>query len=215
MKKILVCVISTREVKPVIESWDRMSDKGAECTWLRLVDGDAPDAHRFDNMLVKLKQARRVFLEGDYDAMLCFDDDQIIPANAIQRLMALDCDVAYGLTVWRHWPYRWSAALSLGEDTITTVDQAQITAQAWGEIISVAGVGLFCTLIKRHVLEAIDFELRGDHGPDRYFALDCQARGFPQKADCGLIVGHWSEQGVYWPAPWGYTVQELHSNANH
>jgi hypothetical protein len=71
--------------------------------------------------------------------------------------------------------------------------------------MDVAGVGLGCTLIKRRVMEAIDFRLeptQPDVHNDWVFGVDVQAGRFSQKCDLGVICGHISMTPVprvIWP----------------
>jgi hypothetical protein len=155
----------------------------------------------------KYQEARRQFLSGDYDAMLTIEADMLVPPHALTSLLATGADVAYGLYCWRHavLGYAWSAYSVVGGDSgmdgrslSDDPDQAQ---RLWGKVVRTQGVGLGCTLIRRHVLEAIDFERRGRASNDWFFAIDVRAAGFSQVSDLSVVCGHIQGDQVVWPDP--------------
>lgn len=155
--------------------------------------GDGPMGG-YRNLCGKLNHARDVFLAGDFDQMLLVEDDMIIPTDALMSLAAADTDVAYGLTCWRHGKPGWSPRLRLEGNgvVINLSDYPERAREAWEKVIDVAGVGTFCTLIRRRVMERLAFRL-SDSLPvccDWWFALDCQREGFTQRADLGVVCGH-------------------------
>lgn len=148
------------------------------------------------NVLNLYKQARRIFLaDARYTHLLTIEDDMVVPPDALEKLMALDVDVAYSLYCWR-WgpPHRLSAyrylypdnGCSWGTDEPHTARRYMET----GTAVDVAGVGLGCTLIKRSVLEAIDFRIGGAPANDWWFAVDCQQAKVRQVAHFGVQCGH-------------------------
>ena len=161
---------------------------------------------RNQSVLEKFQNGRRLFLAGDYDAMLTIEYDNIPPADALQRLARIDADVAYGLYCTRISP-RWLAFWKLFDNSgITYCKDAPTARAAWDHVIETCGVGYGCTLIHRHVIERIPFRLVKGHpcSNDWHFSLDCIAAEFSQKHDCGLHVGHIVRQNpltVVWPSP--------------
>mgnify|MGYP000087165449 CR=1 FL=1 len=149
----------------------------------------------YRNIVRKYNRARELFLACDYDAFICMEDDIILPPNAIKRLLACESDVAYGLVCWRHGADKpWSARLPdptqpLGRVLSETPEKARAL---WGQVVDVVGVGQACTLIRRRVLEQLEFRLEPDAVEccDWHFAKDCVTHGFTQRADLGLICGH-------------------------
>lgn len=148
------------------------------------------------NVLNLYRQARRTFLANPhYTHLLTVEDDMVVPRDALQKLMDLDVDVAYSLYCWR-WgpPHRLSAyrylyadnGCSWGTDEPHTARRYMET----GAVVDVAGVGLGCTLIRRDVLEAIDFRLGGAPANDWWFAVDCQKTRVRQVAHFGVVCGH-------------------------
>jgi hypothetical protein len=148
----------------------------------------------YANITHKYNHARAVFLAGDYDALLCLEDDIIVPRDTLTRLLACDADIAYGLTCWRHGTPVWSARVDeegqpLGRVLSETPERARALA---GQVIDVVGVGMACTLIRRHVVGWLEFRL-DEQQPvccDWWLAHDARALGFSQRADLGLICGH-------------------------
>lgn len=161
---------------------------------------------RNQSVLEKFQNGRRLFLAGDYDAMLTVEYDNIVPVDALQKLARVDADVAYGLYCSRVSP-RWLAFWRLFENSGITYSKDEPTARAaWGNVIETCGVGYGCTLIHRHVLEALPFRLVNGHpcSNDWHFSLDCIKAGFVQKHDCSVIVGHIITQDpltIVWPIP--------------
>ena len=160
----------------------------------------------YDQITQKYQHGRKLTLSGGYDAMLTIEYDNVVPANALQRLAAVDADVAYGLYVSRGNP-RWLAFINVFSASGITYSRDEPTAQAaWGKVIETGGIGLGCTLIRRHVLEAIEFRRIAGHpcANDWQFAIDCTKAGFVQKHDCGLHVGHINDHyppTILWPTP--------------
>jgi len=160
----------------------------------------------YRNLTRKLNHARSVCLAGDYGQMLLVEDDMIVPPDALTRLTAARADVAYGLTCWRHGKPGWSARLSLDRagNVVNLSDRPGLARAAWGRVLDVAGVGTFCTLIQRRVMERLAFRL-DDALPvccDWWLAVDCERHGFSQRADLGVVCGHIAPEPtprVIWP----------------
>jgi hypothetical protein len=195
--------------------------------WI-LSNNDNPLPEGFQNVTRQHNKAREIFLAGDYDALLSIEADMVVPPDAIDKLIEADADIAYGLYVWRHKPQRWNTYdevdLFGGWSLSMYPDKAR---EAWGNVRDVAGLGMGCTLIRRHVLEHLNFRLydgRGEdwildvhgaemakHGIDPYrprpgmfcddwlLALEAQHFGFTQRAHFGVVCGHIDGQHVYWP----------------
>ena len=166
-----------------------------------LVDGD--EASRWENLLRKLNRARDLGLAGGYDALLTVESDIIVPPDALEKLAAVDADVVYGLFVLRFPPYHWNVATKMrpgGEIHLVSQDREAAKA-AWGQVLPCEGHGQGICLIRRHVLEAIEF--RNPHpdlrAQDWYFSFDCQRLGFSQMAHLGVQCGHIDGQTVLLP----------------
>lgn len=128
---------------------------------------DNPQATGFENVTHQHNKARIMVLENDYDALLSIEADMIVPEHTIQALIDADADVVYGLYVWRvkqelrdRMPPRWNAYsdLTLWGGCSVVVDRTA-ARQLWGKTIEASGLGMGCTLIHRHVLQALRFRL--------------------------------------------------------
>ena len=175
--------------------------------------GDNPwfDSNGRHNIAHNYQKARRWVLENGYDYLFTVEADMVIPPNALTRLLDV-CenqggDVAYGLYCFKNTS-TWSAVSELDMKHFRSLRKDPAKAKdAWGKVIDVAGVGMGCTLIKRSVLEVIDFrtdELNPDVHNDWVFAYDLQQEGFAQKCDLGVVCGHISMTPlprVIWPDP--------------
>lgn len=191
-----------------IQSIMRMkSDKIGLEFWFR--GHDNPYEYPYENVAHNYNVAREVTLRLGLDAMLSIESDMIVPEDTVERLVAADADIAYGLYVWRHSRREWSAYTQLSALRGKSISQDPEAAKAaWGKVIDVAGVGQGCTLIRRNVLEEITFSLWPGTpqavSSDWMLAIDAQAHGFTQKCDLGVVCGHqtytpWPQ--IIWPDP--------------
>lgn len=186
--------------------------------------------HRLDTMLLqnepeamdgyaritqKYNDARRMVLDGGYDALLTIEADMIVPRHALAALAETGADVAYGLYCWRHEKlgYAWSAYSVVGghdgQRGRSLSDDPHSARQLWGQMVEVQGLGLGCTLIRRSVLEAVAFQQRGTASCDWYFAQDVAQAGYSQAADLSVVCGHIQHDRVYWPDPDSPTLYRL------
>lgn len=186
-------------------SWYQMAWDG-QLDFYQTIGGDYASTP-YDNVVRKYNQIRDVVLADGYDGLMTVESDMIVPQDALQRLAAVDADVAYGLYVWRHGMPFWTAYVDLKADSGTPISVFPERAkEAWGQVIDVQGVGHGCTLIHRHVLEGLDFKWTpGEFGCcDWHMSLDCLKLGFTQKCDLGVVCGHIATDPVkkiLWPDP--------------
>lgn len=161
-------------------------------------------ANRYVDLCDKYNQARKLVLNGGYDAMLHIDADMVVPVDTLDRLIAVDTDVAYGLYVMRTNPSHWLCWVN-GEPLSDH-------KTAWGRVVKSTGAGMGCTLIRRNVLERIEFRTDGVVAADWNFAQDCWRYGFGQAHDLGCVCGHIDNDKVLWPdveAPELFRVEKL------
>ena len=157
------------------------------------------------NILHQYQQARLNFLAGDDDAMLIIESDIIPPPDTLRKLAALDADMAYGvyrfrvsnvINVFERYPGR-----PRNEGESLSIHPEKLRAALKVKAVPCSGGGLGCVLIKRHVLEEIDFRLGDVAHCDTYFNRDVMHEGFKQMADMRVVCGHKNEQGeVLWPS---------------
>lgn len=191
--------------------------------------GDNPFINPYENVTHQHNKARLMMLTGEYDALLSIEADMIVPPDTIDKLIKADADIAYGLYVSRHKPFRWLAYKKLdlwGAVSYSLDYTGEDARKVWGKTIDVVGVGMGCTLIKADVLKQLRFRLHdGSHswiqdeyandfrqmGIDPYgkrkamvcddylLAMDAQHYGYTQRCDTSIICGHIGNDGVYWP----------------
>lgn len=162
------------------------------------------------NHLHQYRRGREAFLHGRYDAMLVVESDIVPPTFALQRLAALECDVAYGVYVFRRhrainiferYP---QPARNPGESL--SVSPRKLAAALRAGVVACSGAGLGCTLIRRHVLERFDFrtlsaELHPQVHCDTWFTHDVYGAGMSMMADMSVVCGHKDENGeMLWPS---------------
>jgi hypothetical protein len=173
------------------------------------------------NILHQYQQARQRFLAGSDDALLVVEDDIIPPPDALQKLAALDADMAYGvyrfrvsnvINIFERYPNNPDGTMPRNEGQSLTLHPRRLANAIRIGKVPCTGGGLGCALIKRHVLEAIDFRLEETAHCDSYFNRDALHRGFNQMAEMSVVCGHKAEtgeilypdsvqiyQGVTWP----------------
>lgn len=183
-------------------------------TWVFQRDNPHPGTDRatgVKNHLHQYQRGRETFLAGRYDAMLVVESDIIPPADALKRLAALDCDVAYGVYVFRKSPvvnvferYYWNMPTKVRK--AANIGESFSVRGLWPppqDVMPCSGAGLGCTLIKRHVLEAVEFRTLRNSGAvhcDSWFTNDVYDAGYQMMTDTRVLCGHKTEEGeVLWP----------------
>jgi hypothetical protein len=136
------------------------------------------------NVLAQYKQAQYVFLAGDWDALLTVEHDNVLPdSGAVQRLLDTPGDVVYAPYVLRHGVAVLSTWQYIGDRNIgesLTLHPDELAKAKAANAYRICGVGMGCTLFRRHTLEAIEFR-KGDgesYAPDIPFAQDALHKGF-------------------------------------
>ena len=169
--------------------------------------GDNPYSHTSPltasrlNVLHQYEKAQTLMRRGAYDYLLTLESDMLPPVDVIERLLTTGADVAYALYCFRA-SRKWSAftQYQLGQGVSLSADPEQARA-VWGQVLDVSGLGLGATLIRREVLEAVEFHGYMGTACDGYFALDVQKKGFVQRCDTGCLAGHVEGGVVLWPDP--------------
>lgn len=166
---------------------------------------DTVTGHRYEDLANKHNQARTLALYGGYDALMFVEADMVIPADALERLAAVDADVVYGLYCSRHTPqFVWLCCDRLSATSVNwLVTSAETAGRIWGRTVESAGVGLGCTLIRRQALDSVGFRTHPKHtvADDWLFSLDCQRHGLRQAHDLGVVCGHIvDDKMMVWPS---------------
>ena len=166
---------------------------------------DDPARSKIENLTAKHNRMRLNVLDGGWDALLTVEADMIVPPDALEKLTSVDGDVVYGLYCSRH-NGMWLCFEEIEERRGVALNATPARAKAlWGQVIPSAGAGFGCTLIRRRVLERLEFrhDAAGPFADDWPFALDVAAAGFTQAHHLGVVCGHSATPGgpVLWPDP--------------
>ncbi len=166
-----------------------------------LLQRDNPTGDRVTDHLHQYRRGREAFLRGPYEAMLVVESDVVPPADALLRLAALKCDVAYGCTIWRNKDHQVVNILERYPGHARNVGESLSVRGLWQEalrqgVIECSGSGLACVLIRRHVLEAIDFRVEGGTYCDNWWTKDVYDAGYSMKADTRVLCDHIDEDGT-------------------
>lgn len=174
--------------------------------------------HKYDDLCEKHNRARRLALLGGYDGILFVENDMIIPTNTLEVLDEVNTDVVYGLYVGRHKPHVWLSFFVM-EGTVggSCSSNLELMQSVWGDPVLTKGAGLGCTLVRRNVLEAIEFRTHPTHevADDWMFSLDCEAKGFTQAHHFGIVCGHITQEStVLWPDPFSIYREEKYEDVH-
>lgn len=139
----------------------------------------APDLR---NVFEQYRRGREMALAGGYEAMLTVEHDMVLPDGALRRLLETPAPVVYGAYVLRHGMrmsnlWRYEGNVNLGQ-SLTLYPGEMDGYRREQAVVRVCGVGFGCTLIRRSVLEQLEFRRDDVSGtPDLPFARDCLAAG--------------------------------------
>jgi hypothetical protein len=173
-----------------------------------LFQRDNPSGDGYADHLHQYQRGRQAFLAGYYDAMLIVESDIIPPPYALKRLAALaeqDVDLAYGVYKFRRSNviniserYREPSPRNTGESLSMKPNLLKRAYELGAYPCSGSGLGI--VLIKRHVLEAVDFRRQGQAHCDTDFTDDVLRGGYAQWADMTVLCGHKDANGkTVWP----------------
>lgn len=212
MRDVLVFTPVLRLEPETVEAIFSLEWEGGPLSFLLQRDNPTPDQRdklkvSVMNHLHQFERGREMFLSGSYDAMLIIESDIIPPADALQKLAAIDADCVYGV-----YRFRVSNVINIFEkypDPTRNVGESlslyprKLKAAIKAGVVPCSGAGFGCVLIKRHILEEIPFRVEwpknGGHC-DSPFVRDVLRRGYKQMADMSVICGHKHEDGeVLWP----------------
>lgn len=168
----------------------------------RLLTRDNPETVNPNlNIVYNYQKAQRMFLAERYDALFTVESDVIIPPHALERLIAADADIAYGVYAFR----RGGPVLNITHPKPpynSYTGHRSEWKRLWGSVIECSGLGYGCTLIKRHVLEQHEIHSENDDGgdSDTVLAKYARANGLKQMADTTVLCGHKRPDSVIlWP----------------
>ncbi len=164
------------------------------------------------NVTAQMNRGRELVLDGGYDAMLAVEHDMLLPPDALQKLIDAEAPVVYGVYLFRHGApilntYEKYPGKSQNVGESLSLKPKKLMSAMKNTLVEVSGIGFGCTLIRRDVLEQIEFSHReGDmQGTDVQFATACVRAGIRQLAHFGVLCGHWD--GKQWRIPFGNALQ--------
>ncbi len=150
------------------------------------------------NVLAQYQRARRMALEGGFDALWTLEHDMACGPDALQRLTMTPAQVVYGVYLLRHGSWVLNAWEYIGDqglgESLTLYPEKVKKARERGSV-RVCGCGWGCTLIHRPVLERIEFTDGGGENPagDLAFAWACLRAGIPAVARFDVACDHFDE----------------------
>lgn len=204
MRDVLIFTPVLRLEERTIQALMRLEWEGSLSL---LLQRDNPTGDRVQDHLHQYRRGREIFLRGPYEGMLIVESDIVPPPDTLQRLSALDCDVAYGCTVFR---------AKGSQEVVNILERYPGEARNTGEsltvrglwqdalrrgIVECSGAGLACLLVRRHVLDEVPFEpAEGGAFCDVRWTEEVYRAGFSMKAETRVLCGHIDEDGtVLWP----------------
>jgi len=164
---------------------------GVDFDWHVTTDNPYPIAteqgkpeHR--NVLHQYRQAREYFLNGKWDVLLTVEHDCVLPdEEAVQRLLDTPGDVIYAPYMLRHGQRHISTFQYINDRNLgmsLSGYKRELKEARERKIHRVSGVGFGCTLIRRNVLEAVEFTgaqpRDANECPDLRFSEDCLRKRF-------------------------------------
>jgi len=151
-------------------------------------------AIKIRNYTYNLNKGRRDVLNGDFDYMLNIDSDTICPPDTISELLSAKADVAVGLCRAKQAPH--NLIIAKQDQSKKGVVLVPFSKEELKErFVEVDWFGSACLLIRREVLEKIQFEADLSLGPDYRFAKDCMEKKFKCVACTKVKCGHILEDG--------------------
>lgn len=159
---------------------------------LNAIENPEKTNERFENIVSHRNYIRKHALKNGYDYLFFVDSDVILPANALDTLLAAKKDIISGAYL--------NAFKLNGQTVIAPVlfkDMGKGEAQLYtydgmypARVIEIGAGGLGCCLIKRNVLD-IPFRLMpSGKGEDIAFYLDAREKGYAPYAHTGVRCIH-------------------------
>jgi hypothetical protein len=157
----------------------------------------------YRNVLEHYKHARKLTLDGGFDALLTVEHDIIPPRWGLQRLWDMDVPVAYGVYIFRgsnNVVNVFRMVNSDNPDMSMSLFKGMLQNAVKKGIVETSGTGNGFTLIRRDVLEKLDFRQsdNGSYCPDLPFSTDCLRAGIKQYANFKVLCGHVLDNGTLW-----------------
>ena len=139
------------------------------------------------NIVFKQDKAKEIILKHGYTHLFSVEADVLIPIYTLTKLLFDNKDVVCGI----YKLHSHSDSLEGSVAAFKKEDKGYKSIKvgkdfSYGEVIEVDFLSFGCTLIKREVLENIDFGI----GLDAEFSMNCKNKGFKLWADTGIVCEH-------------------------
>jgi len=180
----------------------------AGSTFLQVQRGGSAPVQTVRNLLVRsflYKDTKDLKDPTDFTHLLFVDDDTLIPPDTIPRLLALDADIATGMTPSLHSTEKPAVHLNCAA---LRAEESAGEDRVWfgrppAEPCELSACGLSCCLIKREVFEAFNGEslwfIWGERlngtiiGEDILFTSRARELGFKIMVEPTVVCGHLKE----------------------
>lgn len=159
---------------------------------------------------------REIFLAGDYTHCLIVESDMIPHPDSVDMLLECDADMAFAPYMFRYGDgkscnilkFRFRDDRNPGEPLTAHGEYLKYAKRG---IIDCSGSGFGVTMIKRRVLERLNFRTRDDKPNqfcDWWFIKNVwNQKNWTMKANMNAVAGHVNGDKVLWPP----TQSESHS----
>lgn len=161
------------------------------------------------NHLHQFQTMRQKVIAGDWTHVLVVEHDMLVPPDIVHKLWSAEADVSYAPYMFRHGRPQLNLLATWGKpaknpgppfDSPNYRRRLAAALRSRQRVIDVNGSGFGCILIRRRVIEQIDYRLGEIVHCDHFWTKDVFAAGFSQRAHLDAICGHICPDGaVLWP----------------
>lgn len=170
----------------------KIKRKGINCIWVR------PKLKSNQQYIADSMEELRVqALIGKYDFMLVVETDVIPPHDIIERLLIHHKEVVSAMYMIdqgsdSHLMYQKIEPMGINYRSTINMSDGYDIGIVDGQVHEVYACGLGCCMIKKDILEKIQFrwETGADAHPDSFFAADLHMHGIKQYLDTGTLCVH-------------------------
>lgn len=153
------------------------------------------------NTLHQYQVIRKKMLDLNYDALVTFEHDMIVPEDGLIKLWEVDCPIVYGLYMLRHGAYCVNAFRYIKDSpnihkslTYLPREYNKAMKNGWARV---TGVGMGFTVFRKAVLSRFDFRPSGEsYPPDWAMAVDSTKAGMKQICRFDVLCGHIESNGL-------------------
>ncbi len=157
------------------------------------------------NIIHNYLKAERIVKAEGYDYLFIVENDIIPPPDALEKLIALDADIAYGVYCFRRGKPIINIQTATNGESYGLPHNLKAWARVWGKVVPCTGLGFGCALIKRSVFDVLHMHSDSGGDADTQMAIDAKRLGLTLMADTSVICGHKRPDGVViWPTQQGY-----------